>query len=277
MKDRKQKAISFGKIISVFAWLSLFLAILTSALTIFASLSGEENGKEIFGYKMLIVTSDSMSKSPTSENESIFFESGDLIFIERIGDNEALAVGDVITFISYNPQSYGKTVTHKIREIRYTLSEEISGYVTYGINTGVNDTTLVKPENIIGRYSFKIPKIGNIFSFLKTPAGYYLSVLIPAVLLIIFFSIKVGKILGKKEYVMIYNEGMEKLEKRVTELEKLKKIISIECESRCNPITKTTGCSKALSEKKNSTIDTLSQIKAEDSAFKFFPRGRKNF
>ena len=277
MKDTKQKAISFGKIINVFAWLSLLLAILTSALTVFASLSGEENGKEIFGYKMLIVTSDSMSKSPISENEAIFFNSGDLIFIESIDDYKALSVGDVITFISYNPQSYGKTVTHKIREIRYTISKEISGYVTYGINTGINDTTIVKPENIIGKYSFKIPKIGNIFSFLKTSGGYYLSVLIPAVLLIIFFSIKVGKILGKKEDVMIYNEGIEKLEKRVTELEKFKKIISVEHERESKPITKITGRSKTLREKRNSTADILNQIKAEDMAFKFFPRDRKNF
>ena len=195
---KKTKQIIFEKTIHIFAWFVFSLAVFMSLTTIFASLSGEENGKEIFGSKMLIVTSDSMSKSAISENEEIFFNAGDLIIIKKVESLSSLKEGDVITFVSYNPESYGKTVTHKIREIRYSSGEEIAEFVTYGINKGTNDTTPVKPENIIGKYSFKLPMIGNLFAFLKTSRGFYLSILIPAVLLIIFFSIKIGKILGKK-------------------------------------------------------------------------------
>ena len=219
MNKTKQKKLIFEKIIGVFALLSFFLAILMFIVTIFASISGEQNGKEIFGSKFLIVTSDSMSKSPTSENEEIYFNAGDLIIIKTIEDTTSFNVGDVITFVSQSPESYGETVTHKIREIKYSDLGLVTGYVTYGINTGKNDTTIVKPENIIGKYSSKIPKIGNLFSFLKTPRGYYLSILTPAVLLIIFFSIKIGKVIGKKEIEKDYNEELEELKKRVTALE----------------------------------------------------------
>lgn len=271
MKDKKQRAVSIERILSIFAWLSLFLAIFTSIVAAFASLSGEENGKEIFGYKMLIVTSDSMSKSSISEDEEIFFDSGDLIFIERIENSVALKEGEVITFISYNPQSYGKTVTHKIREIRYTKENEVSGYVTYGINTGINDITPVKPENIIGKYSFKISKLGNIFAYLKSPRGYYLSVLIPSVLLMIFFSIKVGKILGRKESVILYNQEIENLEKRVVRLE------NKETNKPERDRKRSIKTCKVPTEKEKMKIDIKYQIKNEDDAFKFMSKGRNVF
>ena len=199
----------FDKIIAVFAWLSFFLSLIIALTTVFASVSGEKNGREVFGVKLLIVASDSMSRSPISENEEIFFNSGDLIVVGRVEDTSLLSVGDVITFFSYNPESYGETVTHKIREVRYGKDGNIIGFVTYGINKGVNDTALVKPENVIGKYIFKVADIGRLFAFLKTPHGYFISILIPAVLLIIFFSIKVGKALGKKDFGLDYGEEID--------------------------------------------------------------------
>ena len=209
----------YEKTIGALAWISFFAAVFTALITFFASLSGENNGKEVFGIKLLIVASDSMSKSPLSENEEIFFNAGDLIIIKNVENVAELKVGDVITYVSYSPESYGKTVTHKIREIRYSPTEEINGFVTYGIKTGDNDTALVKPEYVIGKYYSKIPKIGTLFAFLKNPRGYFLVLLFPVILLIIFFSIKIGKTLGKKEFSEVYNEEMEDLKRRVGVLE----------------------------------------------------------
>ena len=214
-KDRIKKT-TFEKTLSVFAWFFFSIAIITALLSVFSSLSSEKNGKEIFGYKMLIVASDSMSKSALSQNESVHFDAGDLIIVKTTKDNTKFKVGDVITFVSYNPDSYGKTLTHKIREVNYTAAGKLIGYTTYGINTGVSDKALVSPDSIIGEYSGKIPKLGNVFAYLKTPAGYYLSILTPAILLIIFFSINVGKYFGIKEglkenqYVKEY-EGLSEI------------------------------------------------------------------
>lgn len=43
---------------------------------------------------------------------------------------------------------------------------------------------LAAAENIIGEYSFRLPKLGYFFQFLKTPMGYFTVVLIPFLLLI---------------------------------------------------------------------------------------------
>lgn len=199
MKNSEAKKSVIEKTLSIIAWFIFIIALLTALLSIFASFSSEKNGKEIFGVKFLIVASDSMSKSPISENEQVFFDAGDVIIIKTTKDNTNFKVGDVITFVSYNPDSYGKTLTHKIKEVNYSSSGKLIGYTTYGINTGKNDKVSVSPDTIIGVYSGKIPKLGNILAYLKTPAGYYLSILTPSVLLIIFFSINVGRYFGKKE------------------------------------------------------------------------------
>ena len=220
MKKNKEKKSVFDTIINIFAWLSFALAILMALTAIFATFSDEQNGKEMLGTKMLIVASDSMSKSPLSEDEEIFFETGDIILIKTVEEGQEFKEGDVITFISYDKDSYGKTITHKIREVKFNAQGKLIGYVTYGINTGVNDKTLVQPDSIIGYYAGKIPNLGNIFAFLKTPRGYFMSILTPCVLLIIFFSMKVGKAVGQKKVLVEYDEELDTLKKRVDELEK---------------------------------------------------------
>jgi len=220
VKSNVNKSV-FEKILAIFAWLFFVIAIITALLSVFSSLSSEKNGKEVFGVKFLIVASDSMSKSALSKNETIYFDAGDLIIVKTTKDNTKFKVGDVITFVSYNPDSYGKTLTHKIREVNYSTSGKLIGYTTYGINTGVSDKALVSPNSIIGKYFGKIPKLGNLFSYLKTPAGYYLSILTPSVLLIIFFSINVGKYFGRKEALAEISNPQQfnELQERIAMLE----------------------------------------------------------
>ena len=204
MNNGKKNKKIFDIVLDVFAWLSFLLAVIMAVATIFAALS-DQNVKEVFGARLLIVKTDSMSKPPLVE-EQIYFNSGDLILIKQVKDASALKEGDVIAFISYNPDSYGQVVTHKIREVKYSAAGRLVGYVTYGIRTGENDQTVVQPESVIGVFSGKIAYLGNVFAFLKTPRGFYLSIMVPAVLLIIFFSIKVGRIIGRKEAISNYKK-----------------------------------------------------------------------
>lgn len=228
MNKKRTKKRVYEKILNVFAWLSFVLAILVCALVIFSSFSGEKNGKEVFGYKFLMVASDSMSKSHLSENEEIFFEVGDVIIIEKINDYSSISVGDVISFISHNQGSVGKTLSHKVREVVKTSSGEIIGFETYGIHTGESDSVIVEPNAIIGKYVGKIPNLGHVFEFLRKPAGYFVSILTPCVLLIIFFSIKVGKFIARKELADSYDSQLNALEGRLIQLEQPKESIDMQ-------------------------------------------------
>ena len=219
MKFFKVNKKILNTLLNVFAWLSLLVAVLLFITVIFSSFSGTENGKVIFGHKLLIVESDSMSKSDISKNEKIFFSSGDVIIIKEINSPSEIAVGDVITFISYNPESFGQTVSHKVRSITTNAKGAILGFETYGINTGASDEALVDPSSIIGKYVNKIPNIGHLFGFFKKPAGFFISMLVPCLLLLIFFSIKVGKQIAKKEISKNYDDEIETLNSRILKLE----------------------------------------------------------
>ncbi len=222
MSKVKAKKNTFDTILNVFAWLSFFVAVILALAVFLSSYSGTENGKTIFGYKMLIVESDSMSKSALSKNERVYFNKGDLIFIKEVSDVSKIAVGDVITFVSYNPSSKGKTISHKVRSIKTRADGEILGFETYGIYTGVSDQVVVDPSTIIGKYVGKSEGLGKLFCYMKTPAGYFTSILIPCVLLIIFFSVGLGKILTQRGMHRAYYSEFEKLRERINELEKNK-------------------------------------------------------
>ena len=218
MNGRPTFKLIFEKVIGVFAWICLLLTITLFFIVLFSNFTGEQNGKSVFGYKFLIVNSNSMSKTAKSINEEVFFEAGDVIVIKTQKDPASYSVGNVITYVSNSPESYGKTVTHKIRQV---VSENgvVLGYVTYGINTGVNDSATVPLDNILGIYVNKIPNLGNFLAFFKTSGGYFLLVLIPSIFLIVFFSIKVGKGVAVKEVNVDYESELNSLKNRVDLLE----------------------------------------------------------
>ena len=92
-------------------------------------------------------------------------------------------MGDIIAFTSTETESYGETVTHKIREITTDENGNL-GFVTYGTTTDTNDTNIVTSEYVIGKYETSIPKVGSFFMFLKTTPGYICCIFIPFMVLI---------------------------------------------------------------------------------------------
>lgn len=160
--------------------LTAALFVFSAAVMIFTIVSVatvDKNDRSIFGYKAYIVMSDSMKDT---------FAAGDIVISKSITDDGSLAEGTIITFVSEAPDSFGQTVTHKIR--RATVYNGAPAYVTYGTATGADDRTPVPAANVIGVYSFRLPKLGYFFNFLKTPAGYVCVILLPFLLVIVLNS-----------------------------------------------------------------------------------------
>lgn len=154
---------------NILRWVLPLFAALVMVFTIVSVRTFDKVDRDLFGYKIFIVLSDSMKATD--------FESGDLVLIKDVNPN-VLTEGDIIAFISQEEESYGEVITHKIR----TITEE--GFVTYGTTTGVDDQKIVTAPQVIGKYSFSIPNVGSFFLFLKTPAGYITCILIPFLLMI---------------------------------------------------------------------------------------------
>ena len=125
--------------------LILIFALFVMIFTVISVNTVNREDASIFGYKPYIVLSDSMQDT---------FEVGDMVISKSV-DVSTLEPGDIITFSSIDRANYGKTVTHKIREI--TTYEGEPAFVTYGTTTGVDDAYPVPFANVTGQYQFRLP------------------------------------------------------------------------------------------------------------------------
>lgn len=108
----------------------------------------------------------------------------DAIVIKRI-DNDKYKVGDIITFSSEDVNYQGKAVTHRIVD-KKNYSSNQSIYTTKGDNNLVVDPANVKTSAIYGKVLFKLPGIGYAQSYLSKPINFFLCILIPAIIFIIY-------------------------------------------------------------------------------------------
>lgn len=161
-------------------WLLVILAVTMMIFTVISCTTFNRNDRNLFGYKMYIVNSDSMAATD--------FNAGDLILAKEV-DPSTLKEGDIITFMSQDTESFGETVTHKIRRLT-TDAEGNPGFVTYGTTTGVDDETIVTYPFVLGKYQMKIPGLGNFFNFMKTTPGYFVCIFVPFMLIILYEGVK---------------------------------------------------------------------------------------
>ena len=132
---------TFNIIKTVLVWLIIVIAVFMMVFTIISVRNFNRNDRDIFGYKMFIVQTDSMKKT--------HFDAGDLIFVKEV-DPVTLKAGDIITYTSQNEHNYGETVTHMIRKKTIDANGDY-GFVTYGTTTGVDDETVVIFRYIEGK------------------------------------------------------------------------------------------------------------------------------
>jgi len=161
---------------NILVWMVVILAVCMMIFTIISVTTFNRNDRSLFGYKAYIVTSDSMSKTD--------FDAGDLILAKEV-DPAIIKEGDIITYMSQNPESFGETITHKVRSLT-TDANGNPGFVTYGTTTDTDDATIVTYPYVLGRYEKAIPNIGTFFNFLKTTQGYFVCIFIPFMLLILY-------------------------------------------------------------------------------------------
>ena len=168
-----KKALQITK--TVLVWLIVAIAVGMMIFTLISVSTFDKTERNLFGFKFFIVTSDSMSATD--------FDAGDIAISKNV-DPKTLKEGDIITFLSQDPDNFGEVITHKIRRLT-TDANGRPGFVTYGTTTDTDDKTVVTHEYVVGQYIGRIPKVGSFFMFLKTTPGYILCIFLPFLLLIL--------------------------------------------------------------------------------------------
>ena len=217
---------------TILVWLVVVLAVFMMVFTIVSVTTFNSNQRTLFGYRALIVMSDSMSATD--------FSAGDLV-LTRYVDPDTLQPGDIIAYSSLDPDNYGETITHKIRS-RATNASGEPGFVTYGTTTDTDDAIVVTYPYVLGKYTGRIPKAGSFFLFLKTTPGYIVCILLPFLLLILMEGVHCIRLFKqyKSEQQTELNEERERLRKDREETQRMKSELA-ELMSRIKDLDENSG------------------------------------
>ena len=206
-----KKALNIIK--TTFVWLMVLLAVTMMIFTVISCTTFNRNDRSLFGFKMYIVNSDSMAATD--------FNAGSLILVKEV-DPSTLKEGDIITFMSQDTDSFGETITHKIRKLT-TDAEGNPGFVTYGTTTDTDDETIVTYPYVLGQYQSHIPGLGTFFNFLKTTPGYFVCIFTPFMLIILYEGVKFFNLFRryKKEQMEEMQAERDKIEEEKAENAKM--------------------------------------------------------
>ena len=122
------------------------------------------------GYNLYLVRSESMTPA---------INMGDLIITGPANNqiNGEVKAGTVVTY------EYGKElVTHRVQSI------DGNALVTKGDAVEDPDPWAVSMSDVRGIYLFKIPFVGYVLNFIHTKLGWFLTIIIPGALLVLWLT-----------------------------------------------------------------------------------------
>ena len=204
---QKKKKFGVFNIVGIIICIVLALILINNVIIITKGLLNPDRPPEAFGLTSMIVMSGSMSGDAKDH-----IEVDDLIVTKKV-DPSTLKVGDIISFM----ETETTVVTHRIIDIK-----EDGSFITKGDANNIEDTNPVTGEQIIGKFIFRIPKVGGIAYFMQTPIGMLLFIGIPVILYFVFDSFSRSKARKKKEELEKdrenEKEAMEEELKRLREM-----------------------------------------------------------
>lgn len=184
MSNTTKKRFNPLSILGVILCVFLAFLLVCNIIIIIKGSADTQKPPSVFGITPMIVLSQSMSGDAPDH-----IEIDDLVFIDN-SHPDTFEVGDVISFME------GKiVVTHRIMEIK-TMEDGSREFITGGDNNRDEngevalDTEPVKEANVIGKYRFRIPKLGALVYFMQKPLGMIAFIGIPLFAFIIYDIIR---------------------------------------------------------------------------------------
>jgi signal peptidase len=170
-QEKKHRLVHWvGNFFGLAVSLVLLPVLFINMILIVKSYTNTDGVPSVGGYLPLIVLTDSMYPNIVS---------GDLILC-RETDPKSVQVGDIISFIDPSGDGTG-VVSHRVTSI--VREGGAIAFRTQGDANNREDDALVPAENLVGVYRIRIAGAGRLVMFLQTPAGRFLSVVLPVMLL----------------------------------------------------------------------------------------------
>ncbi len=213
-----EKKSKLGLVLNIVSIVVAVIAVITMVLVIFTTQAEGQKGKPVFGMRSFIVLSNSMAESDDPNDKT--FKANDLIFVKEVTDYSTIKVGDVITYISQEPESLYQVVTHKVLEVKVNNGQYV--FVTYGTTNGWETvkgngeldeakTEEVEGNNLLyGKKVGQIGSVGTVLNFLRKPVGYAVCVGIPFVAIMVMQAINTIRLVGSYKKIKHDEEFKEK-------------------------------------------------------------------
>jgi signal peptidase len=121
------------------------------------------------GFRVMVVLSGSMEPA---------IHTGSVVVVKREPEYK---VGEVITY------RFKKdiTITHRIKEIKKTKDGKVAAYITKGDANEDEDMQPVLPYRVLGKVLFSVPYTGYAVETVRRPIGFFIVILLPALIVIV--------------------------------------------------------------------------------------------
>lgn len=103
---------------------------------------------------------------------------GDLIAVRQESNYQT---GDIITFSNPSGGKRVDTITHRIIEVGEKSGAAV--YKTKGDANNAADGWNLTSDKILGKYVMKVPLVGSIITFSRTPLGLVLLIILPGTMI----------------------------------------------------------------------------------------------
>ena len=190
-KEPKEKKGVFKYISKVISWFIMaILIVIGGFLVIYISVNKIAQAKgETPPLGLFTIISPSMTP-----NIQVY----DVVFVKKTNP-EDIQIGDIISYYSTNDYFGGIPITHRVVE-KFNTNQGIA-FSTKGDANPVKDNEVILPNNVVGVVKGVIPQLGRIQFFLASKAGWLIVILLPALGILIYDSLKLFKLLKAKSDV----------------------------------------------------------------------------
>lgn len=162
LKRKIEKKNKIKKLLKYIYYSFFIIIVIFAANIVYQTVIKKETETYIFAFKPYIVLSGSMEPN---------LQIGDMVISKKTNEDE-IKIGDIITFTDNNKN----IITHRVVDIIIKDGKKL--YQTKGDNNSSIDVGVISIENIKGKYSFKISKMGNLITKMITPTGLMIIILI---------------------------------------------------------------------------------------------------
>ena len=216
--------------ISIILLVLMVPVLLINVVLIIGAIAHPNDVPSFFGFKPLIVLSDSMYPQ---------IKTNDLVISKEV-DVKTIVVGDVISYREKNADgSLGAVVTHKVAKVTID-GEGVVHITTTGINNIVRESDGTPKKNaqgenvtypddpitgdqVIGKFVMRLPGFGGIIYWMQSVWGLIVCIGLPALALIIYELVKRNaELKAEKQTSASATEELEELRKKLKEMEENK-------------------------------------------------------